>query len=104
MVEDEVGRKVRYEGLGFHDLRKANATALVAEGVDIKTAQGLLGNSSSRLTLDHDAQVVTEQGQQRPKPWDDGSCNRRRSIDERRRALERASGGTEMTSRVVVEK
>ena len=63
MVEDEVSRKVRYEGLGFHDLRRANATGLVADGVDVKTAQGLLGHSDSRLTLDHYAQVVTEQGE-----------------------------------------
>jgi integrase len=63
MVEDEVSRKVRYQGLGFHDLRRANATGLVAEGVDVKTAQGLLGHSDSRLTLDHYAQVVTEQGE-----------------------------------------
>jgi len=32
----------------------------VASGVDVKTAQGLLGHSDSRLTLDHYAQVVTE--------------------------------------------
>jgi hypothetical protein len=32
----------------------------VAAGVDVKTAQGLLGHSDSRLTLDHYAQVVTE--------------------------------------------
>jgi integrase len=48
------------EGLGFHDLRRANATGLVAAGVDVKTAQGLLGHSDSRLTLDHYAQVVLE--------------------------------------------
>ncbi len=63
MVEDEASDKVRYEGLGFHDLRRAAATGLVAEGVDVKTAQGLLGHSDSRLTLDHYAQVVTEQGE-----------------------------------------
>ena len=28
--------------------------------MDVKTAQGLLGHSDSRLTLDHYAQVVTE--------------------------------------------
>lgn len=63
MVEDEATGKVRYEGLGFHDLRRAAATGLVAEGVDVKTAQGLLGHSDSRLTLDHYAQVVTEQSE-----------------------------------------
>jgi integrase len=39
-------------GLRFHDLRSLNATALVASGADIKTAQTRLGHSSSRLTLD----------------------------------------------------
>jgi integrase len=46
------------EGLTFHDLRRANATGLVAAGVDVKTAQNRLGHSSSRLTLDLYAQAV----------------------------------------------
>jgi integrase len=33
------------------ELRRANATALVAEGVDVKTAQAKLGHSNPRLTL-----------------------------------------------------
>jgi integrase len=60
MVKDKATGKVKYAGLAFHDLRRANATGLVAAGVDVKTAQGLLGHSDSRLTLDHYAQVVTE--------------------------------------------
>lgn len=63
MVEDEGSGRVGYEGIGFHDLRRANATGLVAEGVDVKTAQAWLGHSESRLTLDLYAQVVTELGQ-----------------------------------------
>jgi len=43
----------------FHDLRRTNATALVAEGVDVKTAQSRLGHSDVRLTLDVYAQVVS---------------------------------------------
>ena len=39
------------KGLQFHDLRRANATGLVAEGVDVKTAQSRLGHSDPRLTL-----------------------------------------------------
>ncbi|GAC1603874.1 MAG: hypothetical protein NVS3B21_32760 [Acidimicrobiales bacterium] len=39
------------EGLGFHDLRRVNATVLVAEGVNIKTAQARLGHSDPRLNL-----------------------------------------------------
>lgn len=37
--------------LGSHDLRRANATALVRLGVDVKTAQVRLGHSDPRLTL-----------------------------------------------------
>jgi integrase len=62
MVEDEDSGRMRYEGIGFHDLRRANATGLVADGVDVKTAQAWLGHSESRLTLDLYAQAVTELG------------------------------------------
>ncbi|MDA8063828.1 MAG: tyrosine-type recombinase/integrase [Actinomycetota bacterium] len=47
-------------GAGFHDLRRANATALVAAGVDIKTAQSRLGHSDPRLTLAVYARAVPE--------------------------------------------
>lgn len=39
------------ERLRFHDLRSLAATALVAAGVDLKTAQTRLGHSSPHLTL-----------------------------------------------------
>jgi integrase len=48
------------EKLGFHDLRRANATAMVAEGVDVKTAQARLGHSDPRLILAVYAQATTE--------------------------------------------
>jgi integrase len=38
-------------GLRFHDLRSMAATALVAAGVDVKTAQTRLGHSSPSITL-----------------------------------------------------
>ena len=41
-----------HESLRFHDLRSLAATALVASGADVKTAQTRLGHSSSRMTLD----------------------------------------------------
>lgn len=47
-------------GLGFHDLRRVNATAMVAAGVDLKTAQTRFGHSDPRLTLAVYAQAVTE--------------------------------------------
>jgi integrase len=50
-------------GLVFHDLRRANATGLVAEGVDLKTAQTRLGHSDPRLTLAVYAQATTEADQ-----------------------------------------
>lgn len=44
----------------FHDLRRANATGLVVEGVDIKTAQKRLGHTDPRLTLGVYAQATDE--------------------------------------------
>jgi integrase len=39
------------EGAGFHDLRRATATGLVADGVDIKTAQTWMRHADPRMTL-----------------------------------------------------
>lgn len=50
----------RVDGLGFHALRRASATALVGVGVDLKTAQTRLGHSDSRLTLNLYAQAVAD--------------------------------------------
>lgn len=44
----------------FHDLRRAAATALVLDGVDLKTAQARLGHSDPRLTLAVYAQATSE--------------------------------------------
>ena len=49
-----------WPGLGFHDLRRCNATALIAGGVDLKTAQTRLGHSDPRLTLAIYAQATSE--------------------------------------------
>ncbi len=55
------GRKTAdLDWLQFHDLRRANATGLVLEGVDIKTAQARLGHTDPRLTLGIYAQATTE--------------------------------------------
>ena len=48
------------EGLAFHDLRRVNATVLVAGGIDVKTAQARLGHSDPRLTLAVYAQATGE--------------------------------------------
>lgn len=47
-------------GAGFHDLRRAAATVLVAGGVDVRTAQARLGHSDPRITLAIYAQAVAE--------------------------------------------
>lgn len=47
-------------GLTFHDLRRANATAMVLDGVDVKTAQARLGHADPRLTLGVYAQATDE--------------------------------------------
>jgi integrase len=47
-------------GLGFHDLRRANATALVAAKADPKVAQTRLGHADVRLTLGLYADVTPE--------------------------------------------
>jgi integrase len=44
-------RAAGLEGLRFHDLRRANATALVRLGVDVKTAQQRLSHSDVRMTI-----------------------------------------------------
>ncbi len=46
-------------GLRFHDLRGAAATTLVAEGVDVKTAQTRLGHASPMVTLALYARATT---------------------------------------------
>jgi integrase len=51
---------VGLDGLTFHDLRRANATALVLDGIDLKTAQTRLGHSDPRLTLAVYAQATSE--------------------------------------------
>ena len=48
------------KGAGFHDLRRANAIAMMLEGVDVKTAQTRLGHSDPRLTLAVYAQASSD--------------------------------------------
>jgi integrase len=58
-LERDGTKRQHYDGPGFHDLRRTSATALVVDGVDIKTAQYRLGHSSPVLTLELYAQAVT---------------------------------------------
>lgn len=51
---------VGLDRLTFHDLRAACATSMVAEGIDVKTAQARLGHSDPRLTLSVYAQATTD--------------------------------------------
>jgi integrase len=52
-------KKTKLGNVGFHDLRRANATSLVTSRVDLKTAQRL-GRSDPRLTLAVYAQATTD--------------------------------------------
>lgn len=52
--------KAGLDGAGFHDLRRANATTLVAEGIDVKTAQTRLGHADPRTTLAIYARAVPQ--------------------------------------------
>jgi len=47
-------------GLTFHDLRRSAATALVVEGVDMKTTQTRLGHADPRMTLALYAQASSD--------------------------------------------
>lgn len=53
-------RDARLEGVTFHSLRHLAATAMVVEGVDIRTAQHRLGHTDPRLLLNVYAHVTTE--------------------------------------------
>ncbi len=50
------------KGTGFHDLRRATATGLVAGGVDIKTAQSWMRHADPRMTLGLYASADKEAG------------------------------------------
>jgi integrase len=52
--------KAKLPALRFHDLRSLAATALVAAGVDVKTAQTRLGHSSPQVTLGIYARMTLE--------------------------------------------
>ena len=53
-------KKAGCESFGFHDLRRASATALVLKNVDVKTAGTRLGHSDPRLTVALYAQASKE--------------------------------------------
>lgn len=46
-------------GANFHDLRRTNASIMIARGVDVKTAQRRLGHADVRLTLELYAQATS---------------------------------------------
>src|SRR6476646_9317532 len=71
-------------GVGFHDLRRTNATILVALGTSIRDAQELLGHDDHRMLLGVYAQA-TETG-------------KRAAVDGVRAALEPSDGRQRTTS------
>jgi integrase len=75
--------------LGFHDLRRANATAMVRDKVDIKTAQRRLGHSDPRLTLAVYAQATVEGDEEAAARLGDRFMGRRHTSE---RGNERSRG------------
>ena len=51
-VWDRARRKIGLLRLGFHDLRRVYASALVAEAIDVKVSQELMGLEDPRLPRD----------------------------------------------------
>jgi integrase len=54
------GRTRTEPTIGFHDLRRMNATEMIRLNVDVKTAQHRLGHADPRLTLALYAEATTE--------------------------------------------
>jgi integrase len=82
-------RRACLEGLTFHDLRRANATALVLDGIDLKIAQTRLGCPDPRLTLAVYAQATSEADRAAADALgrrflDARAMNSGRSLDQRR--------------------
>jgi integrase len=74
------------EGVGFHDLRRATATGLVADGVDIKTAQNWMRHADPRMTLGLYASADQEAGRRAAKAMGErflGRAETARAMDAR---------------------
>lgn len=56
-------RRAGFPALRFHDLRSLAASALIAAGVDVKTAQARLGHSNPQTTLGIYARVMSDRDQ-----------------------------------------
>ncbi len=59
--------KAGFEEVGFHDLSRANATVMIAEGVDVKTAQQHLAHSDVRMTLRLYTRVIEQADRDAPE-------------------------------------
>ena len=53
-------KEAGFEGLRFHELRHTQATQLLANGVDLKTAQDRMGHANGAITLNWYAHAVPE--------------------------------------------
>lgn len=53
-------REHGFDGLKFHELRHTQAMLLLANGVDVKTAQAGLGHTSASITLDWYAHAIPQ--------------------------------------------
>ncbi|MHB8669162.1 MAG: tyrosine-type recombinase/integrase [Acidimicrobiales bacterium] len=91
-------QKAGLAGLAFHDLRRVNATVLVAGGVNLKTAQTRLGHSDPRLTLAVYAQATGERDRSAANLLGDRLMPPPAANVRRRSRAKRAQGASSTTS------
>lgn len=73
-------------GLGFHDLRRANATAMVLDGIDVKTAQARLGHSNPASRWRSTPRPRMRETAARPSDSVPGSCRATNRASRRNRS------------------
>lgn len=88
------GRTRMAPTLGFHDLRRANATAMIRDTVDIKTAQKRLGHSDPRLTLAVYAQTTIEGDEEAAARLRDRFMGSGRKVKRANQPMQLSTSGT----------
>lgn len=86
---EEGGRKRRrYVGYDFHELRHTQATFLIGNGIDPRSAQGRLGHEVSSMTMDAYAHMMGGNDREAAISW--GGCCEPEAAGRRPRARRRA--------------
>ncbi|MFN0091276.1 MAG: tyrosine-type recombinase/integrase [Acidimicrobiales bacterium] len=88
-VWDRARREVGLGELGFHDLRRLYASVLVAEAIDVKVSQELMGHEDIRMTRGLYAQAGSVAKQRANDAVADHLLARQRDLARDRRAMER---------------